>query len=437
MNKLFKSIVLTLAFVFMAGLVGAASITDHVKVAPGNKGDVLIFPFYAAIDGGWETKVTVVNTSKTDSTVAKVIVRSPVFSEEILDFFIYLSPTDVWTGTLKYDPQVGTVLESDDDSIVARLGAQNRPVFGDEEIARRALVAATGPGDFNEMGYLYVINIASFTGIIDGTNFGNPPVDKVEIYNLYRSLTPGGTVPEEYLPKNILAGWMDFQVAGFGLTSSLNAVTLSDYQNDYVADIQLEYQLGDANANNTLFEIEAALSKNNIAMPYLNNEDLSMHFLTFPTKYTDFDNTGAISVRSGYLGFDSARNFCVRYTLNLFDTTEDSLTPEDPIWSPTPPAEFNDLCNELNWVVSTDSPFAEGWINYNFNFPTAPTPGQSLDGNFMTYTGAPVIPVTLNLGASGMSLKYGAWTDGTVTLTLEEGFYEVPYYQYSDLGWLD
>ena len=423
MNKLFKSMVLTLAMIFMAGGVWANSIDDHVKVAPGNKGDVLIFPFYAAIDGGWETKFTVINTDKVYSTVAKVVVRSPIYSEELLDFFIYLSPTDVWTGTLKFDAQLGAMLESDDDSIVSRLDGAGKPVWGDEEVARRALVVPSGAFDFNEMGYAYVINVASFLE-------GSPPVDKNDIYYAYQDVLDDGTLGNN-LPQNVLSGWMDFQVAGFGLTSALNAVTLRDYQNREVAVIAEETFIG-ADAQNTLMEVEAALSKNDIAIPYLNTgDDVSLHFLTFPTKYSVTDEDGFIDgVRSPFAGFDSLKDYCVRYQLNLYDTTEDSLAPVDPIWSPAPPAEFNDLCLELNWLVSDASPFDEGWIRYSFNYSTT---GSNFAGEEMSYTGAPIIPVGLNLGMSGMSLKYGAWTDGEVSSTAWDGAgFPVEGYQYAD-----
>jgi len=423
MKKCFKTIALAMCVVFLAGSAWALTLDDHVKVAPGGKGDVLIFPFYAAIDGGWETKLTVVNTSNTYSTVAKVIVRSPVNSEELLDFFIYLSPTDVWTGTLKFDAQTGALLESDSDSIVSRLAGAGNPVWGDEEIAIRALIAPSGVLDFNEMGYAYVINIASF-------DLGAPPVAKNRIYNAYQAVLAADDLGGN-LPQNILSGWMDFQVAGFGLTSALNAVTLKDYKNEEVATIAEETILG-AEANNTLMEVEAALSKNDIAIPYLNTgDDISLHFLTFPTKYSVTDADGLLaSVRSPFAGFSPDRDFCVRFRLDLYDTTEDTITPADPIWSPAPPPEFNDLCNELNWLVSDASPFDEGWIRYTFGYATT---GQNKVPEEMTYTGAPVIPVGLNLGASGMSLKYGAWTDGEVSATDWDGLNEpVPGYQYSD-----
>ncbi len=421
MKKQIKAILVALCVVFLAGSAWAASIDDHVKVAPNSKGDVLIYPFYAAIPGGWETKLTVVNTSLTMSTVAKVVVRSAVFSEELLDFFIYLSPTDVWTGTFKYDSDLGTIMESDDDSIVSRLGGNNDPVWGDEEIAQRALVIPEGVGDFNEMGYIYVVNIATW-------DEGLPKVDKDDIYDEYETIT---SIAPDYLPQNILAGWMDFQVAGFGLNSSLNAVTLRDYQNREVATVAETTFLG-ADALNNLLEVEAALAKDDIAIPYQNNEDISLHFLTFPTKYAILDDAGFIEgVRSPFDGFRADRDYCVRYQLFLYDTTEDTLTPADPIWSPAPPPEFNDLCNELNWVVSDSSPFAEGWIRYNFGYTTT---GQNFNQEEMTYTGAPVIPTSLNLGASGMSLKYGAWTDGQVSSTAWYNGIPIDFYQYADFA---
>lgn len=421
MKKHLKLIALAICLIFMAGSALAASLDDHVKIAPNGKGDVLIYPFYAAIDGGWETKLTVVNTDLYYSTVAKVIVRSPIYSEELLDFFIYLSPTDMWTGTLKYDAVQGTIMVSDDDSIVSRLDGSNNPIWGNVETASRALIVPTGLGDFNQMGYIYVVNIASWFE-------GNPPVDKDDIYDEYQLIT---SIAPSYLPQNILAGWMDFQVAGFGLTSGLNAVTLRDYQNREVATVATETILG-TNALNTLMEIEAALSKNDIAMPYLNNEDISLHFLTFPTKYSETDANGLIvGVDSPFSGFDPDLDWCVRYWLYLYDTTEDTLTPANPIWSPAPPPEYNDLCNELNWVVSTASPFEEGWIRYNFPYSTI---GDNYNEEEMTYTGAPVIPVTLNLGVSGMSLKYGAWTDGLVSSTAWYNGAPIPYYQYADFA---
>jgi len=115
-----KTLIFGVMVMMLATTAWAASPADHVKVAPNKQGDVLIYPFYAAIEGGFETKLTVVNTSRTESTVAKLVVRSEVHSQELLDFLIYLSPSDVWTGTLKWDAaEGGPVMYSDDDSVLS------------------------------------------------------------------------------------------------------------------------------------------------------------------------------------------------------------------------------------------------------------------------------------------------------------------------------
>ena len=77
----------------------AQNLANHVTVAPNYKGDLLIYPVYAALDG-LDTNFTVINTSNVQSTVVKVVFRSWKNSLELLDFLIYLSPNDVFKCTL-------------------------------------------------------------------------------------------------------------------------------------------------------------------------------------------------------------------------------------------------------------------------------------------------------------------------------------------------
>jgi len=108
-----------MALMVMSGSVWAWNYADHVTTAPNNKGDVLIFPYFLALDGGWETKLTVINTDEVNSVVAKVVIRSFKNSEELLDFFIYLTPADVWTGKMMVDATTKrVVVDSTDDSVL-------------------------------------------------------------------------------------------------------------------------------------------------------------------------------------------------------------------------------------------------------------------------------------------------------------------------------
>lgn len=49
------------------------------------------------------TTVRVVNTSDTEAVVAKVVVRNWRNSAELIDFLIFLSPSDIWEGTIARD----------------------------------------------------------------------------------------------------------------------------------------------------------------------------------------------------------------------------------------------------------------------------------------------------------------------------------------------
>lgn len=94
----FKRKALTAAVV--AGLgVGSA---HAVYQDPNGLGQGLIFPYYTvqSVDGNaYNTYVSVVNTTTTGKVV-KVRFREGKNSREVLDFNLYLSPNDVWTGAI-------------------------------------------------------------------------------------------------------------------------------------------------------------------------------------------------------------------------------------------------------------------------------------------------------------------------------------------------
>ncbi|MCP4687603.1 MAG: hypothetical protein GY859_06095, partial [Desulfobacterales bacterium] len=122
MKKLTSCAVLLMAVILFVAPAYAVDQDQHVIQAPNGKGDVLIFPHYIALAGGWETKLIVVNTDTQRSIVAKVIIRSATYSQELRDFLIYLSPADVWTGRIYNHEVDGATIESGDDSVVATSG---------------------------------------------------------------------------------------------------------------------------------------------------------------------------------------------------------------------------------------------------------------------------------------------------------------------------
>jgi len=80
----------------IAGVAGIASVANAVNLNPDGLGQVLIYPYYT-VNGGNQTLVSVVNTTEFGKAV-KVRFVEGRNSREVLDFNLYLSPYDVWTG---------------------------------------------------------------------------------------------------------------------------------------------------------------------------------------------------------------------------------------------------------------------------------------------------------------------------------------------------
>lgn len=87
-----------------AGLLGAMAIVTSAQAVHINKdgtGQVLLFPYYNAQDG-YVTNVNIVNS--TDETKAvRIRFREGRNSEDVMDFNLYMSPNDVWSGSVQKD----------------------------------------------------------------------------------------------------------------------------------------------------------------------------------------------------------------------------------------------------------------------------------------------------------------------------------------------
>jgi len=85
-----------------AVLASVAGVAHAVYVNPNGQGQALIYPYYT-VQSGHNTYVSVVNTTSSVKVV-KVRFREGKASAEVLDFNLYLSPNDVWTGAVVPSP---------------------------------------------------------------------------------------------------------------------------------------------------------------------------------------------------------------------------------------------------------------------------------------------------------------------------------------------
>ncbi len=381
--------VLALLFAFMVATPAFA-----MNVSPSGQGDALIYPLYVALDGGWATKFTVINTSENYSTVAKLVVRSWKNSQELLDFLLFLSPADVWTGTLRYDPARGAVvMESTDDSCLVDVGvfasAQNPMV--------KALVPTSDATDNGFLGYVYVINAATNPAL------ASPGVpSKSSIFSWYYTLVladgsvaqNNGPLPPAAYPRNVLAGYADVSWGGTADSFALKPVALNNYQNKVWIDAGQETWLGYTNQSSMgLLRLEDLLAKRTVRLPYYNNSEKghTFHFFTFPTKVT------GQKVKLGFWNYLSAGEVkpraCATADAKVFDLTE-----KFSVVSPSPVPQ---MCSEISWLETLPEtiPFQEGWIRYSMRAETGVWPGPVPSGRALF---PPVVPFVINVGPQGL-----------------------------------
>jgi hypothetical protein len=132
------------------------ALADNAVEAKDGLGDFLIAPFYMA-EGDVCTKIVVENTNTTHSILAKVAIREQLASNEV-DFPIFLSPGDVWSGKLCQGKDGDVYLYSTDDSNhpkIASLLARGK------DITKQSIQAGNTNVDFTK-GYIEVYPIAEF-----------------------------------------------------------------------------------------------------------------------------------------------------------------------------------------------------------------------------------------------------------------------------------
>jgi hypothetical protein len=430
----------------LGGTAMAYNFADHVKIAPNGKGDTLIYPVYAAAaaNGGWETKIWVTNTALDRSVVAKVVFRSMKNTDELRDFLIYLSPTDVWNCLIRVGVSGNVEVYSTDDSSLASAGvwaSATTPLQID-------LADPACSDDTNVIGYVEIFmsahSSAGGQGSVDGTlvSLNAPPVSKAAILEAYGNAGPAD-VDMVTDGINVLAGHAEFRNLPNGHNSVYSATALRDYDATLNNGTPLNAVngtfFGEDGAWNSVGEVEAALNKNNISMPY-SSQTGTVHFLTFPTKITgNTQNNCGVGRTSNspffqrYLTGQANTHLCVPFTGTDYDLQERSKHIST-IFSPAPTGDY--LCGEVNYVNGFG--YAEGWSNYSFapgatTFPTreAIENATADDGS---YAGVPVIGTIINLGADGLYGMNAAYTDGMVQTTAagtpaSQIYY---YYQYQD-----
>jgi len=438
MKKIFKTGVVLMTVLMMVGTVWAFNSDEHVAQAPNGKGDVIIIPQYLAFPGGWNTRLTVINTCTTQSVVAKLIVRSGGFTEELLDFFIFLSPTDVWTGDINYGP-AGPRMISYDDSVIRNenldfANSDNPFTANFQDVCAEDVINWGIPGD--QGGYVTIVEAWNFGGTWGGTDFGTPGVSKTKImqafftdtgWSPYGSAATVGTVAGFEETANVLAAHYEISYPTGKLFATNQATILQNFNVDTAITIGFETRMDGDSSRNSLCEVEAALSKSRVEMPYYAGTSgvATVTWMTFPTKYTQVVDCAADSVLSPFFDQNAvsttANPFTLEYGLKWYDLSENSPSSSS-FTSPVADEDQYYFPYELNIVEKIMSiSYNQGWANFEFANATGTyTTDCDTDENpqivpELRFYGAPVIPTTMFISAQ-MGMMKGAWSDGWVYL---------------------
>jgi hypothetical protein len=389
-----KRVVAAVAAALLAGSASA------VTVNPEGTGDFLIAPAYF-IGGGLKTHLQIINTSSTQSTVAKLVFRDRTTSAELLDFLIYLSPNDVWNGTIQCN-QADASGACTSSSVVSNDESSEVGLNGNGFLFEARNDATTGRSPFPNEGYIDVEMGPVFALPEDQRAQNKAGVSKAAIRNAYDSRVAAGNflvLPAE--TPNILTGVSKVEVPGFG-TASIPMLALADYNTSVLPRLNVASGLDTAANEALVADVEEAIWKNNVAVPYkLTTGGFSLVSFTFPTKLSYNDR------RDGQYVFPertspAAAHTCLQYTTQYYDTeeqTRQSIRLSPPTGRPNCATEFDFKLFGVNEATT----FQEGWARFTFSgaqvaVGQARTPADSRNTG---RAGLPVVSTYMIRGSSG------------------------------------
>ncbi len=410
-----KSLAAVLGALLMAGAANA-----QVQVAPGGKGDVLIAPLFMT-GGGWSTELKVINTNLVDSAVAKVVFHAPGRSEEVLDFLIFLSPGDVWTGNIVTNADGSVGVQSDDPSSLVVNLAGGCPSATAASVGFVPTVARfTRP---LTTGYVTVFETRMHR---QGTapNLGAAPVAKAAILAAYSAACNAGTPITADLTDNVLVGISTLRNPTNGNVLQQDMMALQDYNNTTYHSVGALTGFFNNAALSTKQQVEDALWSSAFTIPFnVTPGNFTFGVVTFPTK-----ETYALSANSQYTPFFPAVNDAVNdigtqvpVTFEVRDEEENRLGIVGCQFSPCPVVPGNTLPREVNIIqmvagtaantgvapnplqVGTAA-FTRGWVNLSIAAVPS-TVRSAVNYNNFGIAGAPAVVSYIQWNINGNQLQ--------------------------------
>lgn len=362
----------------IAGLAGVAGMANAaVHVSSEGTGQVLIYPYYT-VNNGLNTTYSIVNT--TDETKAvKVRFLEGDHSLEVLDFNVYLSPYDVWTGALgatastigAHAGEPSGMHASYDTScapFLNKMGQEFLPYEIDlDGAAGNTSMERSTQGHFEaiEMGVV----VGAHAAAADHGTSGVP----ASCATLAASWDAGSWAADPSTdivdPTGGLFGAATILNVAEGLAMTYDATAIDDFwlgSGNHTDPGDLSPSLSEADLNSTVFvdgmalnsewdrgykSVSAVFMKRAVYNEYAFDSAIaakSEWVVTFPTKNFHVSPTPAVEP---FANTWNGAASCEEFTLFVYDREEQVNAPGTGVISPQPPAGSNPrICQEANVV---------------------------------------------------------------------------------------
>jgi len=431
--------------VAMLAAMGAAGSANAVHVNPDGLGQVLIYPYYT-VEGGFDTYVNVVNTTA-DAKAVKVRFLEGKNSQEVLDFNLYLSPYDVWTGAIVRTTN-GAMLTTSDASCTAPAIPAGGVEFRNYQYIADSINALSRTRE----GYIEIIEMGVLTNDADGnaatpdnwatyaTHVAGVPANCAALRTAANPgglLNTGATVGDVILPTGGLYGFNTLINVNRGIDTMVDAVAMDNFFADgfdplndlHAPPGDMNPSLNDVNTVARIFnggdlieftattagidDLSAVIAHDAIMNDYMTVpgiQGMTDWVVTFPTKrfYVNPGTTDDVTPATtpfSWLWNRLASRSCETISISYWNREEGSLTAGDDDFSPRPPGTTSSLCNEVNTVAfnaaGTDSVFAAATENTRYDLSLTYDAGWAR----MTFTGTPAtttgLPGNVDLNLTG------------------------------------
>ena len=207
----------------------------ELRVSPNGIGHFLFVPYYS-VQGGNNTMINIVNTDTQNGKAVKVRFRGASNSDDVFDFQVFLSPSDVWTANLSRNVNGLAQLHTDDLSCTKPSKATiNATPF----VTQRLDPSLTGDNLANQTreGYVEIFNMAD---IPSGTSLytqikhvpnGSPPCAgaqwnalDTDLAGLAAATAAGLTFPST----GLMGGWIILNVNDAGAWSRIDTAIVAN-----------------------------------------------------------------------------------------------------------------------------------------------------------------------------------------------------------------